>query len=113
MCFTIVGNKIKYKRFELNDDSYNAVVFKFNGHLKGKFICVKCHKRVSDLVKIQNEISILQSNLARASVKVENIYEKLHFVRKVNRTADCCINELRPIVPNCTAIKGNHNMLLD
>ncbi len=32
VCLAIVGNKVRYKRLELDDSSFNAIILEFNGY---------------------------------------------------------------------------------
>jgi hypothetical protein len=100
LCFAIVGNKIRYRQLQLNDSKYNEIVFEFNGHLTGKYICVKCHKCVIELVKLRSDINDIKINLQQCEGKADDIREKLNSIRDRNRISPLPVATPVAITPN-------------
>jgi hypothetical protein len=86
VCFAIVGNKIRYKKVELDNKDFSTVLFSINGHLNGKFICVKCLKCLNEMITLRKEMEVLNSTLALTTEKLDSVRNKLQTVRLSNES---------------------------
>ena len=75
--FTLVSEKIHNKSLSLVNNYYNSVIFNFNDHLFGKYICLKWDKPVNRIILLWNEINIIYENLLKLNNYLSSISNKI------------------------------------